>query len=241
MKITFSIVTVCYNAVEKLRKTVLNSLEQTYESYEIIIVDGNSKDGTDKLLREWKQNEKIFIISEPDRGLYDAMNKGILASKGDFIIFMNAGDVFDNSQVLAEASERIELKKNIIYYGISKAVYPGGDIRSNRILLRKHKRFLYEIFDEKMPNHQAIIASRDCFQNNMFDERYRLCADFCWIARCVKYGIKIKEMNICVARFEVGGVSSRPSGKLRMQTERKKILTRNFPIKYRLYTFFHPR
>lgn len=239
--IKFSVITVCYNVKNKLECTISNILQQKYDNFEIVIVDGNSSDGTDRLLEGFRTDKRFSIIREPDRGLYDAMNKGIRESTGDFIIFMNAGDVFDNPNVLLEISESISIQNKIIYYGTSKAVYPTGQIRSNRILVRKYKNFLYDVFEEKMPNHQAIAASRDCFRDNLFQEKYPICADFCWIARCVKRHVKVQEMKVCVARFEVGGTSSRPSSRAKMQREREAILLHEFPVRYRVYKFMNPR
>lgn len=239
--IKFSIITVCYNVKKHLERTVSSILNQKYTDFELIIVDGGSDDGTMELLLEWQKKQFIKIIHEPDRGLYDAMNKGIRRSEGDFIIFMNAGDEFDSPDVLGEIVPKLEKNKNVIYYGTSKAVYPNGKIRSNRVIYRKNNNFLKDVFEGKMPNHQATFASRDCFENNMFDEEYPLCADFCWIARCAKKRGEIYRLNTCVAKFMVGGRSSRPSNRKRILEEKEKILLQVFPIRYRIFRFFEPR
>ena len=152
--IMFSVITVCFNVKEKLEYTVNSILNQSGNNYELIIVDGASTDGTYEFLKNYSVRENVKIVSEKDNGLYDAMNKGISLSKGRFIIFMNAGDIFDKSDVLKNLSN-ICIDKDCIYYGTSKAVYPGGKVRSNRIFRRTHKKLLYDVFDGKMPNHQA--------------------------------------------------------------------------------------
>ena len=98
--IMFSVITVCFNVKEKLEYTVNSILNQSGNNYELIIVDGASTDGTYEFLKNYSVRENVKIVSEKDNGLYDAMNKGISLSKGRFIIFMNAGDIFDKSDVL---------------------------------------------------------------------------------------------------------------------------------------------
>ncbi len=236
----FSIVTVCYNVKEKLEYTINSVLSQQFNNFEYIIVDGASQDGTHQLLEKLQSNDKIKIICESDKGLYDAMNKGILASRGQYIIFMNAGDGFDSERVLKDVSG-VCTDAPRIYYGVSKAVYPNGRIRSNRIFVRKHKNMLYDVFDGKMPNHQAIIASRECFENNLFSVDYSIGADYGWFAECIKRGIVAIPIDFCIARFEVGGRSSRPTSRMSMRREYESILRHKFPVRYRCYRFWNPR
>ena len=88
-----TVVTVCYNAVKDIEKTILSVVNQTYDNIEYIVVDGGSKDGTVNIIQKYEDRITKWI-SEPDKGIYDAMNKGILMATGDWINFMNAGDYF---------------------------------------------------------------------------------------------------------------------------------------------------
>ena len=109
-----SIVTVCYNAEKDIEKTIHSVINQTYDNIEYIVIDGGSNDGTLSMINKYAS--KIDkIISEPDKGIYDAMNKGITLAKGDWINFMNAGDSYVDADVLKLVSDNINNNCDIIY------------------------------------------------------------------------------------------------------------------------------
>ena len=101
-----SVITVCYNAVANIEETMLSVLNQRYDKVEYIVIDGGSKDGTLDVIKKYA-NKLAYWISEPDKGIYDAMNKGIAKATGDWINFMNAGDKFINEEVLNKRHYKI--------------------------------------------------------------------------------------------------------------------------------------
>lgn len=110
-----SIVTVSYNAAATIEQTILSVINQTYRNIEYIIIDGGSTDGTVEIIKKYA-NKLAYWVSEPDKGIYDAMNKGIQKAKGEWINFMNAGDILYNSDVLAQVlGTEIPLKTSFIY------------------------------------------------------------------------------------------------------------------------------
>ena len=120
-----TVVTVTYNAAESLEKTILSVLQQNYSNVEYIIIDGGSTDGSVEIIK--KYSDKIaYWVSEPDRGIYDAMNKGIRKATGEWINFMNAGDLFFHESTLSSVFSKQNHSLYDIMYSDVMCVYPGG-------------------------------------------------------------------------------------------------------------------
>ena len=121
---TFTIVTIVYNDKVGIDKTIQSVINQTFLDFEYIIIDGASNDGTIDIIKNYKNDIDIFV-SEPDKGIYDAMNKGIKLARGKWINFMNSGDVFFNNQVL-ENLNKLNDNGYDAMYGSCKKVYDNG-------------------------------------------------------------------------------------------------------------------
>lgn len=144
-----SVITICYNCRTDLQYTIKSVLSQTYDHLEYIIVDGGSTDGTQDLLKTYEGDIDI-IISESDNGIYDALNKGVAAATGDWIICMNAGDAFASPTVLADIfSQQITTGKTVLYSDFLLCQPDGNTIR------RTTDRATGEI------HHQNIIYRRN--------------------------------------------------------------------------------
>jgi putative colanic acid biosynthesis glycosyltransferase len=167
----FSIITVTYNDLENLKKTLKSVLGQSFRDFEYVIVDGNSSDGTKEYLKTLN-DKRIKWISEKDSGLYDAMNKGSNIASGDFAIFLNAGDEFFSEDVLSKVFQKI--KKEKIYFGRAKIIsnegiswfYPGFDVKNYKNWVKF-----------SLPNHQSIFFPKSCYKNIKYDTRLKIGAD----------------------------------------------------------------
>jgi glycosyltransferase involved in cell wall biosynthesis len=191
-----SVITVVYNCLSLIEKTILSVINQTYPNIEYILIDGGSTDGTVEIIRLY-ESRISYWISEPDKGIYDAMNKGIAAATGDYVWFMNAGDqiyakditekIFNGKAIQSGESpvaNQTEQQWAKIYYGDTMIVdseYREVGLRR----LRPPEVLTWKSFKKGMlVCHQAILVSREIAEP--FDPQYRHSADFDWVLRALK-------------------------------------------------------
>jgi len=182
----FSIITVTYNAAHTVGRTLESVASQTCTLYEHIVVDGASSDGTPGIVSAAPAGGRRRMVSEPDRGLYDAMNKGLGLASGDYLIFLNAGDKFHSPDTLQLLADKI---MNADYPGI---VYGQTDLvdDSGRRLGPRHltapERLTYADFARGMlVCHQAFVVLRRIAPR--YSVRYRFSADYDWCVRCLQH------------------------------------------------------
>lgn len=184
MKPLFSIITVTFNAANTLPVTLASVKSQSCKLYEHIIMDGASKDDTVNIAKN-ADNDKLVIVSEPDKGLYDAMNKAIDKATGEYLIFLNAGDAFHSADTLQTIADAI-MDNDFpgIVYGQTQLV----DSNRNRIgdrHLTAPEVLTFDSFAEGMVVcHQAFIVLRKVAVK--YDLSYRFSADYEWCLRCLK-------------------------------------------------------
>jgi glycosyltransferase involved in cell wall biosynthesis len=199
-----TVITVVYNNVKDIERTMLSVLGQTYPAIEYIVIDGKSTDGTLQVAEKY-QDKLAKLISENDKGIYDAMNKGITAATGDYIIFMNSGDVFYSNDTVAQVFASGDDAD--IYYGETEMM----DEEGNNLGRRRHgapKNFSWRSFKYGMSiSHQAIYIKRPLVEP--YDPKYQLSADIDWILRAAKKAKKIVNVGRYVAKYKVGGISKR--------------------------------
>ena len=210
-----SIVTVTYNCVNDVERTVKSVINQDYADKEYIIIDGNSQDGTKELLDQYKSNFNYFI-SEPDKGIYDAMNKAIRVAKGEWLVFMNAGDSFASSTVLSEISSTGFLAiADVIYANVIQA------FEDRKKFLRTYDK----IAAERVPYevcHQATLTKTNWLKKIEFDTSYKICADCDTFVKIKKAGGIFVFAPITMAYFEVSCGATARNIKL-MYKERRRI------------------
>ena len=165
--IKFSIITVCLNAGQDLIDTVENTLNQSYDNFEIIVKDGFSKDGS---IEKLPYNDKIKLIKKKDTGIYDAMNQGIEAATGDYLIFMNCGDWFYDGSVLERIDAAIKEKQEMCYYGLCY----NRKLDSINAYPKKVTRFTCF---RTMICHQSTVYCRKLFEEKNYDTSYKILAD----------------------------------------------------------------
>ena len=178
----FSIITITYNAESVIRPTLESVKCQSFTDFEHIIIDGASKDAT-VAVAEGCGVTDIKIFSDPDNGLYDAMNKGIRLAAGKYLIFLNAGDAFHDKDTLAKIADRAKSDPDIIY-GQTQLVNANREFVAMRHLTAP-KNLTFDSFKHGMlVCHQAFIAKRDIVEE--YDVQYRFSADYEWCLRCLK-------------------------------------------------------
>ncbi|AQZ95276.1 glycosyltransferase family 2 protein [Halopseudomonas phragmitis] len=215
-KPVFSVVTVVRNAKESLQKTIDSVLSQVFDGVEYIIVDGGSTDGTLDVIKK-NTSEVSAWISEPDSGIYEAMNKGVSLATGQWVSFMNAGDVFVDEFVLSKVAESLKGDAGVMY----------GDryyVTANDGRVLQRSKPVTTIF-ERMPfGHQAAFVRRDILKIFGFNETYKFAADYDLFVRLYMQGVVFEFVDFPICEFEAGGLSE--SG-LRPYLEVLKVLLDN--------------
>ena len=243
--IRFTIVTITYNAAAVVERTLESVLQQTYEGVEHLIIDGASKDSTLELAELYKQRSdasgmghKVIIQSEPDHGIYDAMNKGLTQASGDYIVYMNAGDFFPASDTLEQIVHRCKLNETpsdelpAVLYGNTNIVDDKGHfLRPRR--LQPPPQLTWRSFRHGMlVCHQAFYARTDIAKNLQYDTRYRYSADVDWCIRVMhegeRAGLTLYNINMVVANYTEEGATTQ---------HHKDSLKERFHVMYRHYGY----
>lgn len=211
--VKISVVTVCYNAANTIEETIKSVSGQTYKRVEYIIIDGKSSDGTQDIISKYSTSI-AYWISEPDLGIYDAMNKALKVATGDFLIFMGADDIFYDNNVISRVVSKI-CSIDAIYYGdvifkTRKKTYP-GKITSSFDLARRN--FC----------HQALFYCRKSYASKNYNLKYKNWADY--VYNLELYGghkYKFLYLDMVVSIFNDNGSSQ--NGDKQFMKDRFKIL-----------------
>lgn len=190
----FSIVTITKENLAGLKKTGSSLENQSFRNFEWIVIDGNSSDGT----KEYLETIEAHKISEPDSGIYHAMNKGLTLACGDYILFLNAGDMLADIDILATLATAAEQKPDFIY---------GDALETNGLYKKAHTftRLDWGMFT----HHQAMLYRRENIGDLRYDEALRIAADYGFTARFLQNARNVEYLPCAICIFEDGGVSQK--------------------------------
>jgi glycosyltransferase involved in cell wall biosynthesis len=223
---TVSIITITYNAERFLERTIESVIRQTATDYEYIIVDGGSTDGTLAIIRRYDSYVTRWI-SEPDSGLYDAMNKGLHLATGDYVWFMNAGDELYDEETLSSLLDEITQSKADVYYSDALFVQEDSSPVGLRSMITPHTLPTHLTWTDMALGmkvcHQAFVAKRSLAPDY---DIHNLSADLDWEIRCLKKARLIQFMPFVLCKYLVGGLSVQQHR--RSLTDRFKVLVTHF-------------
>jgi glycosyltransferase involved in cell wall biosynthesis len=199
-----TIVTVVYNGVEQIEKTIKSVISQAYDRIEYIVIDGASDDGTVEIIKKYEKHISYWI-SEKDSGIYDAMNKGIDAATGEWINFMNAGDTFVSDRVVSKVVSMKSKDSDLVCGDINNQI--------NGKYVYTQAAGISEIFNGFFTFccHQALFAKSTLLKKYKFNTIYKIAGDFDFILQCYLDGSKFEFLDIVITNYLNGGTSKRLS------------------------------
>ncbi len=198
-----SIITVVYNNVSQIEETMLSVLNQKYNNTEYIVIDGQSSDGTLDIVYQYK-NDIDIIISEPDKGIYDAMNKGTKLATGDWILYLNSGDCLYDKNTLSNIFKNQNYFKYSFLYGAVVA-------KRNGVLRRSVPKDLDTIKIQKPFNHQALFSRSALSKAYLFNLSYPICADYDFVYHYYNKGKKFEYVPHIVSKVNADEGASKRS------------------------------
>lgn len=217
--VKLSIITVNLNNLEGLKRTYESVVCQTFTDYEWIVIDGGSTDGSREFI-EQHQDKFAYWCSEPDKGIYNAMNKGIVRAKGEYLNFMNSGDCFAYEETLAGVFG-IPRTADILYGYVM-----GGSVNGScyEATMMKSKIYWYNFFSYTLP-HQGTFINKSAFQVvGLYDEDCKIVADWKWFVSAILYNNASYEfVPLIIAISQEGGISQTDKSYLERLEQRKKI------------------
>ncbi len=238
----FTIATVTYNAGNTIARTLQSVASQTHEAVEHLIIDGCSTDDTMHHIHHYvEQNtdqrhpHTICLVREPDQGIYDAMNKAIQQAKGDYLIFLNAGDVFHSNTVLEEIAQQVAARYNparrpAVIYGETDIVNAEGRFLRHRRLQAPQTLRSRCFLQGMLVCHQSFYVRTDIARTELYDLRYHFSADYDWCLRIMRRaerrGLAFHNTHLILTDYLAEGLTTR--NHRRSLIERLRIMAHHF-------------
>lgn len=222
--IKLSIVTINRNNGIGLEKTIESVLNQSFKDIEYIVIDGGSTDNSKTIMQQFSQYIDI-AISEQDAGIYNAMNKGLAKANGEYILFLNSGDILYAPNVLQELLN--EISGEDYFYG---NVVLMNDAQEIKILPSAETIYFADQYQHNLPMQPVFFAKKKLLQQfGGFDEQYKIIADVVLIAKICSLNLRYKFINIPVTLFDTNGISSQKKNQAKIYKERQHFVKSTFP------------
>lgn len=216
-----SIITICLNNLEELRRTIDSVLGQTYEDYEFIVIDGGSTDGCRELIEATSRIDQW--VSEPDSGIYNAMNKGVRMAHGDYFLFLNSGDTLYDRDVLRRVVP--SLQGGDFYVGHSM-LYENGEFTLRKTPLQMSVKFLFET----SIMHQSTFIRGDLLRQKPYNEQYKVVSDWeYFFYEWMFNGRSYEPLDVVVSVFYLGGISNNAATLALNDRERQEVIDALIP------------
>lgn len=227
--ILFSIIIPTFNSAKTIERCLESIISQTYKNIEVLVIDGVSKDNTIDIVKKYST---VSLISEPDKGIYDAMNKGIALAKGEWLYFLGSDDFLYNNQVFSKLSEEISNKEFDCLYGNVHI------FEKNKIHMGKISRM--NLFRKNI-SHQSIVYNKSIFHKlGKYNLNFPVFADLDYNFKLFFSDYKIKYSDLVLANFSIGGISSVPNPKHQAEKELiYKKAKQNFRLWHWIEFYFH--
>ena len=223
IEVKISIITINYNNAKGLENTIISVLNQKYENIEYLVIDGGSLDSSDTIIAKYRSQLDYWVI-EADRGIYNAMNKGIEKSTGDYLLFINSGDCLINNNVLQQAIDS-GITQDLVYGNMQFIKF---DVKREWIL--PDELSFLTFYSSTLP-HPCTFIKRQLFDMiGLYNENLIIASDweFFMLAVC-KYNCSYKHIDLFITVFDEEGISSDPKNLDRINNERLTVLTKHFP------------
>lgn len=223
--VKFSIITINLNNIEGLKKTIESIVNQTITDFEYIVIDGGSVDGSVEILKRY-HHKFTYCVSETDRGIYHAMNKGISQATGEYVLFLNSGDYLFKSNILEKVSN-YPLNEDLI---IGSVILTGRD-EDEIFEIPELKKLTFRYFINSTLPHPGTFIKRTLFDKiGHYNEQYEIASDFEFFLKAVFFNsASLKKISETIAVFDGNGISSAPANVSNTKAERLEILKNNFP------------
>jgi len=226
-----SIITINFNNVSGLLKTIESVISQTFRGFEYIVIDGGSSDGSVEVIKEYADKITCWV-SEPDNGIYNAMNKGVLKATGEYCLFLNSGDWFVDNEVV----------KDFINSNFNDDIISGNLIllcneRSEiRYAIKKEDLGFEHLFNNRIP-HPATFIKRLLFDKyGLYNENFKIVSDWEFFLKClIVFNCTYSHIDRLVSNYDLNGISSNPKYMLLQETEKEETFQKYVPRIYKSF------